>query len=229
MKAIIVDDEPKAIELIKSYLQHFKQVELVSTFRNGLKAFEFLNSDDIDLIFLDINMPHISGISLSKMIDKDVKIIFTTAYSEYAAESYEVAAIDYLLKPVTLERFMTAMGKLMNSGMDTISKKQSLLWIKSGNRTYKLSVDEILYLKKDGNYMTYYTGESEIIARESISDALAKLPQYFYRVHKSYIINAHEITAYDRDSIFISENIIPIGISYKQDLKSMLASIEMKE
>jgi DNA-binding LytR/AlgR family response regulator len=229
MKAIIVDDEPKAIELIKSYLQHFKQVELVSTFRNGLKAFEFLNSNDIDLIFLDINMPHISGISLSKMIDKEVKIIFTTAYSEYAAESYEVAAIDYLLKPVTLERFMTAMGKLMNSGMDTISKKQSLLWIKSGNRTYKLSVDEILYLKKDGNYMTYYTGESEIIARESISDALAKLPQYFYRVHKSYIINAHEITAYDRDSIFISENIIPIGISYKQDLKSMLASIEMKE
>jgi DNA-binding LytR/AlgR family response regulator len=229
MKAIIVDDEPKAIELIKSYLQHFKQVELVSTFRNGLKAFEFLNSNDIDLIFLDINMPHISGISLSKMIDKDVKIIFTTAYSEYAAESYEVAAIDYLLKPVTLERFMLAMGKLMNSGMDTISKKQSFLWIKSGNKTYKLSVDEILYLKKDGNYITYYTGESEIIARESISDALARLPQNFCRVHKSYIINAHEITAYDRDSIFISENIIPIGISYKQDLKSILTSIEMKE
>lgn len=228
MKAIIVDDEPKAIELIKSYLQHFRQVELVSTFRNGLKAFEFLNSNDIDLIFLDINMPHISGISLAKMIDKDVKVIFTTAYSEYAAESYEVAAIDYLIKPVTLERFMLAMGKLMQSGMDDPGKKQSFLWIKSGNKTHKLSVNEILYLKKDGNYITYYTKKSEIIARESISDALARLPQNFCRVHKSYIINAHGITAYDRDSIFISEHIIPIGNSYKQDLKGILTSIEMK-
>ena len=93
MKAIIVDDEPKAIELLKSYLEHFSSVELVGTFRNGLKAFEFMNQETVNLIFLDINMPHLSGISLSKMIDPKTKIIFTTAYSEYAVESYEVKAM----------------------------------------------------------------------------------------------------------------------------------------
>ncbi len=94
MRAIIVDDEPKAIDLLKNYLQHFNTIELVATFRNGLKAFEYISNEPVDLIFLDINMPHISGISLSKMIPKSVQIIFTTAYSEFAVESYEVEAVD---------------------------------------------------------------------------------------------------------------------------------------
>lgn len=115
MKAIIVDDEPKAIELIQSYLSHFSVIELVGTFRNGLKAFQFMSKEPVDLLFLDINMPHLSGISLSKMVSKNTKIIFTTAYPEYAVESYDVEAVDYLLKPISLERFSKTIGKLLQN------------------------------------------------------------------------------------------------------------------
>ncbi len=137
MKAIIVDDEPKAIELLKSYLKHFSSIELVGTFRNGLKAFEFMNQEAVDLIFLDINMPHLSGISLSKMIDTKTKIIFTTAYSEYAVESYEVEAIDYLLKPISLERFTKTMSKVLSTTPDTSERKSNTLMIKSGTKIFR--------------------------------------------------------------------------------------------
>src|SRR5690606_32127290 len=111
MKAIIVDDEPKAIELLKSYLGHYKSVECIASFRNGLQALEFLATREVDLAFLDINMPHITGMSLSKMIRPEVKVVFTTAYSEYAVESYEIQAFDYLLKPISMERFARCMGR----------------------------------------------------------------------------------------------------------------------
>ena len=113
MKVIIVDDEPKAIELLVSYLKHFSNFKLEATFRNGLKALEFLNTNTVDVVFLDINMPHLSGLSLSKMIAPTIDIVFTTAYSEHALESYDVNAIDYLLKPISLERFSKTMAKLI--------------------------------------------------------------------------------------------------------------------
>lgn len=103
MKAIIVDDEPRAIDLLKSYLEHFSSIELVATFRNGLKAYEYISKERVDLVFLDINMPHVSGISLSKMLPENLQVVFTTAYSEFAVESYEIQAIDYLVKPISLE------------------------------------------------------------------------------------------------------------------------------
>jgi two-component system, LytTR family, response regulator len=222
MKAIIVDDEPKAIELIKGYLGHFSNVETVATFRNGLKAFEYLNSNPVDLIFLDINMPHISGISLSKMLDKKVKIIFTTAYSEYAVESYDVGAVDYLLKPITLERFMVAMGKVMDTGNHNQDITPAFLWVKSGGKNFKLTIDDMLYLKKEGNYMTYFTKETKVIARESIAEALANLPSFFYQTHKSYIINSKQVTALEKDSLFINEIEIPIGLSFREELREIL-------
>lgn len=215
MKTIIVDDEPKAIDLIRSYLSHFRAVELAATFRNGLKAFEYLNSHPVDLIFLDIDMPHISGITLSKMIDKKIKIIFTTAYSDYAVESYEVSAVDYLLKPVSLERFMQAMGKVLNQ-QDSDPRQSEIIWIKSGGKKHKILIDEILYLYKEGNYLTYFTMNNKVIARESIGEALDKLPPYFCQNHKSFIVNVHEISAMEKDRIFIDAVTIPIGSSFQE-------------
>lgn len=222
MKAIIVDDEPKGIELIKGYLDHFNEIDLVGSFRNGLKAFEYLNNHSIDLIFLDINMPHISGISLSKMLDSKIKVIFTTAYSEYAVDSYEVAAIDYLLKPISLDRFMTAMGKVMDSNSKIDTNLSTFNWIKSGSRKYKLVVDDILYLHKEGNYITYYTKESKVVARESIAEALANLPSNFHQTHKSFIINLSNITAFERDCFYINGTKIPIGSSFKHNIVNAL-------
>ncbi len=218
MTAIIVDDEPRAIDLIKSYLEHFSAVHLLGTFRNGLKALEFLNKKKVDIIFLDINMPHLSGISLSKMIQAKTKIIFTTAYSEYAVESYEVEAIDYLLKPISLERFTKTMSKILIDDTSFSSIKSNILMIKSGTKVFRVDIDEIYYLMKDGNYMNYHTKDKVIMARESISESILLLPKHFTQIHKSYIINVHKIDFISKGELSINNQIIPIGNAFKQNL-----------
>jgi two-component system, LytTR family, response regulator len=222
MKAIIVDDEPKAIELLKGYLQHFATIELVATFRNGLKAFEYLSEEAVDIVFLDINMPHISGISLSKMIRKNVQIIFTTAYSEYAVESYEVDAIDYLLKPISLDRFTQAISKILKKKVTSNSLSTTWVLVKSGFETFRIVIDKVLYLEKDGNYITYYCENEKILGRETIQQAIEKLPETFVQTHKSYIVNTDKIKRYDRNIIYIGEHEIPISDSFASSVFSQL-------
>jgi DNA-binding LytR/AlgR family response regulator len=217
MKAIIVEDEPKAIELLRGYLEHFKSIELVGTFRNGLKAFEFMNKEKVDLVFLDINMPHLSGISLSKMLDKNTQIIFTTAHAEHAVESYEVQAVDYLLKPISLERFTKALSKVLST-VAPVENTEAFLSIKSGSKLYRLRADEILFLQKDGNYMVYHTMDQKIMARESVAESIAILPHHFMQVHKSYIINIQKISFIEREEVDIKGNKIPLGAMYKENL-----------
>lgn len=227
MRAIIVDDEPKAIELLKSYLQHFNSIHLVETFRNGLKAFEFLSKEKVDLVFLDINMPHISGISLSKMIGPETRVIFTTAYSSYAVESYDVQALDYLLKPISLERFTKAVSKVMAvSGATTRHfTAGDTLMIKSGTKFFRLNPNDIFYLEKEGNYITYHTENKKILTRESIVDALERLPSFFTQTHKSYIININKINSLDTETIQILNTSIPIGATYKDKLMGTLTKM----
>ncbi len=218
MKAIIVDDEPKAIDLLTSYLMYFNSIELVATFRNGLKAFEYISKKPVDLIFLDINMPHISGISLSKMLPDHVKVIFTTAYSEFAVESYEIQAVDYLLKPISLERFTKSVSRIMTNNEPILPVDKNLILVKSGYETYRLTSDQILYLEKDRNYMTYYCTTQKILARETIQESLDKLPDAFIQTHKSYIVNKDHILSYDKQTVNIGKKKIQIGDSHKENL-----------
>lgn len=222
MKAIIVDDEPKAIELIQSYLSHFSVIELVGTFRNGLKAFQFMSKEPVDLLFLDINMPHLSGISLSKMVSKNTKIIFTTAYPEYAVESYDVEAVDYLLKPISLERFSKTIGKLLQNRSEGSENSKSILMIKSGTKHYRTCVSDIFYLEKSGNYMEYQLANKTILARESINEALSVLPEYFIQIHKSIIINLNKIEFIDKENVSINGKLLPIGSSFREELGKRL-------
>lgn len=220
MKTIIVEDEPKAIELLKSYIQHFAELELVATFRNGLKALTYLNTEPVDLVFLDINIPHISGLSLSKMIHPDTRVIFTTAYSEYAVESYEVNAVDYLLKPITFERFAKAVSKVIsqpatpppapeNPSTDTLN-------VKSGSRIYQVKVEELDYLEKDGNYMIYHYDGQRIYARQSAPEALESLPPHFMQIHKSFIVNTRRLDFYDKNVVSVVAREIPLGPKYRE-------------
>lgn len=218
MKTIIVDDEPKAIDLLTSYLMYFNSIELVATFRNGLKAFEYISKNPVDLIFLDINMPHISGISLSKMLPDQVKVIFTTAYSEFAVESYEIQAVDYLLKPISLERFTKSVSRIITSNEPISTVDKNLILVKSGYETYRLTSDQILYLEKDGNYMTYHCATQKILARETIQESLDKLPDAFIQTHKSYIVNKEHILSYDKQTVNIGKEKIQIGDSHKENL-----------
>ena len=220
MKAIIVDDEPKAIELLKNYLAHFNAIQVIGAFRNGLKAFEFLNTQKVDLIFLDINMPHLSGMSLSRMIEPGTRIVFTTAYSEFAVESYEVKAFDYLLKPISLERFTKTISKLLSpdSPMEAQESLAKVLMIKSGNKVYRVLSTEIFYLEKNGNYMIYHLEEQKIMARESIAQALAVLPPSFLQIQKSYIINTDNVDYFNKEEVSMLSRLLPIGNAFKESL-----------
>lgn len=224
MKAIIVDDEPKAIELLKGYLQHFKSIELKKTFRNGLKAIEYLSEEQIDLIFLDINMPHISGISLSKMIPHRTKVIFTTAHSEFAVESYEVDTVDYLLKPISLERFTKALSKALPNQSSQSSTGSKILLLKSGQENHRVVADEINYMEKDGNYMIYHLNDKKILVRETVSNALNRLPDNFLQIYRSYIINTEKIESFDRETIKIRGKSLPIGASFKGNVLTTIES-----
>jgi len=220
MKTIIVDDEPKAIELIASYLSHFSDFELVHTFRNGLKALEYLNTTPVDVIFLDINMPHLSGLSLSKMVAPKTSIVFTTAYAEHALESYDVSATDYLLKPISLERFSKTITKLMDlRKMEELdASKPTNIFVKSGVESHQLEVNGILYLKKDGNYIHYITNDKKVMARQTTAEALNSLTGNFIQIQKSFIVNLRKIESVSSEWVVVGGQKIPIGAQYKGDL-----------
>ena len=220
MKVIIVDDEPRAIDLLKSYLEHFSSMELVATFRNGLKAYEYISKEPVDLIFLDINMPHVSGISLSKMLPDHVKVIFTTAYSEYAVESYEIHAIDYLVKPISLERFTKSISRVISHtgpAAEAEAEKKTI-HVKSGSETFRLATSQILFLEKDGNYMTYHCAGRNVMARETIRESLEKLPDTFIQTHKSYIVNIGNVVSFDKNILNMGKDQIPVSDSFRENL-----------
>jgi len=226
MKVILVDDEPKALGLLTSYLKHFSNFELVGTFRNGLKVLEFLHTNTVDVVFLDINMPHLSGLSLSKMLPKETAIVFTTAYSEHAVESYDVRTIDYLLKPISLERFSKSITKLLEQKstpiVASLHNSPTSIFVKSGLETHQLQLSAITHLQKDGNYLYYYVANTKIMARQSMGEALATLSDNFIQVQKSYLVNINAITSYHTDFITIGTYQIPIGLQYKTALLARL-------
>lgn len=229
MKVIIVDDEPKAIALLSSYIAHFSKLEIVATFRNGLKALEFLNSNMVDVVFLDIQMPHLSGLSLSKMVSPNTSIVFTTAYAEHALESYDVNATDYLLKPISLDRFSKGITKLMQhrAQFDATEKHASdiskTIFIKSGLETHQVNVDTIEYIQKDGNYINYFVNGKKIMGRHSIAEALSRLSNDFIQIQKSYIVNCSKIASFTSDYVVIGENKLPIGPQFKSIVFSRLS------
>jgi DNA-binding LytR/AlgR family response regulator len=226
MTCIAIDDEPKALEVIERYCQKISLASLKACFREPLKAIEFLNREKVDLIFLDINMPDISGMQLLQTLSPRPLIIFTTAYSQYAVESYELNALDYLLKPVTFERFLMAVNKaaavlaLRNTaGMD----EDAAVLIKSGPQTYRVKVSEILYLEKNGNYITVHLKEGNILIRENMGDIFDLVPAAdFIRVHKSYVVSIRHISMIEVHQLIVNGEKIPIGSTYRDSLRDRL-------
>jgi len=224
MTCIAIDDEPKALEVIERYCQKISLASLKATFREPLKAIEFLNREKVDLIFLDINMPDISGIQLLQTLSPRPLIIFTTAYSQYAVESYELNALDYLLKPVTFERFLLAINKAAaalsgNSGM----AEDAAVLIKSGPQTHRVKVSEILYLEKNGNYITVHLKDGNILIRENMGDIFDLVPAAdFIRVHKSYVVGIRHISMIEVHQLIVNGEKIPVGSTYRDSLRERL-------
>lgn len=223
---IAIDDEPKALEVIKRYCEKTNMVSLKNTFREPVKAIEFLQHEKVDLIFLDINMPDISGLQLVQTLHPRPMIIFTTAYRDYAVESYDLDALDFLLKPIAFERFLIALKKATAAHLlknTAVAEDESAVLIKSGTQTYRVKVADILYLEKDRNYLTVHLQDKQILIRENMSDIFDLVPAAgFVRVHKSYVVAIRHITMIEVHQLTINGEKIPIGNTYRESLRMRL-------
>lgn len=225
---IAIDDEPKALEVIERYCRKTSLVDLRATFREPVKAIEYMNGEKVDLIFLDINMPDISGMQLVQTLSPRPMIIFTTAYSHYAVESYDLNAVDYLLKPITFERFLAAVNKAealfaMKNKTKAKNEPPETVFIKSGSQTHHLKISEILYLEKDGNYITIVLKDKKILIRENMTDIFDIVPEEeFVRVHKSFVVAIRHISMIEVHQLVINNEKIPIGSTYREPLRMRL-------
>ncbi|WP_432410844.1 LytR/AlgR family response regulator transcription factor [Rasiella sp. SM2506] len=220
LKCIVVDDEELARGLIKTYIDTLEYLECVATFESPLEALTVLKSSKIDLLFLDIQMPDIKGTEFAELIDTtETRIIFTTAYSEYALKGFELNALDYLVKPITFKRFLSAVEKFPKSEIAT----DNYLVIKSGYDLHKVLLVDILYIESDSEYVNYYfENGKKIMANQSLSKLVASLPDYFLRVHRSYIVNKHKVTGLKGRDLLLSEKQIPVSDSYYDIVKKEL-------
>lgn len=219
-KCIIVDDEPLARELIASHLVHFENFELINSFENALKAYAFLESNTVDLIFLDIEMPLLKGNDFLKKLKTPPKVIFTTAYREYAVEGYELNVIDYLLKPITFDRFFVSIEKfkqLQTPKEETTYNIKNHTFVSSGSKKIKIIFDEILYIESLKDYITIHLENSKSHhIKQNISVFEKILNTNFVRIHRSFIIHSKKLDAYTKNEVEINNVEIPIGSSYKE-------------
>jgi len=219
ISCIAIDDEPKALEVIERYCAKTSLVSLKASFREPVKAIEFLQHEKVDLIFLDINMPDINGMGLLQTLKVKPLIIFTTAYSHYAVESYELNALDYLLKPITFERFLMALNKSVAS----LSSREKIIFFKSGPQIHPVKKEDILYFEKDGNYITVYLRDKQILIRENMANIFDLVPAAdFLRVHKSYVVAIRHIAMIEVHQLIINSTKIPIGNTYRELLRAQL-------
>lgn len=219
-KCIIVDDEPPATRILENYISKVHFLEKTAVFNDSLKALEFLNTQAVDVIFLDIQMPQLTGLQISKIISKDIKVIFTTAYPDFALEGFELNAVDYLLKPIAFERFYQAVSKLnSNSKTETSNNNSSdFIFIKTDgkNKFHKLFLDDVLYIESLQNYVCIHTAKQQIVTHSSLKNIIESLPgNNFIQVHKSYAISLKQIESTDSFSVFINAKELPIGATYK--------------
>lgn len=226
-KCLIVDDEPLAIEVIENHISQFENLEVAATCRNAIKAFEILETKKIDLLFLDIQMPKLTGIDFLKSIKNPPKVIFTTAYIDYALEGFELDVLDYLVKPISFQRFLKALNKYFeianpkaksNKTTEQNSNiEKDFIFVKADRKNHKILFSEILYIESIKDYIKIHTPDKKLLVKHTLSSFEDELPNNcFIRIHRSFIVNLNHITAYTAHDIEIESVEVPIGISYKQ-------------
>lgn len=232
ISCIIVDDEPTARDIIADHLSKIERIEVVEVCSNAMQAFNCINTHKVDLIFLDINMPEISGISFAKSINTNTKIIFTTAYREYAIDGFNLHAVDYLLKPVSFERILKAINNYFEVHHRVESPKiieinaNPFFFVRSDRRMKKVNFSDIFYIESYTDYVKIYGDSGVLTTRETISSIESKLPQkQFLRTHRSYIIAIEKIDSFSNEEIILNNKSIPISRNYKPEVLRRLDEI----
>jgi len=223
LNCIIIDDEPAAIRLLERFISDIAFLKLQNTFTKPLEALSFLENQAVDLVFLDVQMPQITGIQLSKIITPKTQIIFTTAYSEFALDSYEVAAIDYLLKPIAFERFYKAVLKAQTKLTEKVQPKKEItdnyIFIKTdGKHNFnRVFVEDILFIEGLKNYVSVQLKDEQIITYSTLKHLSESLVTHeFIQIHKSYIIALSHINKIDNETVWIANKQLPIGNTYRK-------------
>lgn len=231
ISAIVIDDEPLAVQLLESYVTQTPFLQLIGGFNSAIDALTVLNSQKIDLLFLDINMPQISGLEFANSVNPETRIVFTTAYNQYALDGFKVNALDYLLKPISYADFLRAANRAndwfhkdVTSVADDDMKDDSI-WVKAGYRVERIAYDEILYIENQKDYVKFYLqGRDEPISSLMNLQTLAeRLPDKFMRVHRSFIVNLNKVKTIERNTIIFGKVYIPVSETYRTSFSQYMS------
>jgi len=236
IRCLIIDDEPLAQRVIERYAGNVPFIEIIQKCNSAIEAIDILHKQEVDLLFLDINMPRLNGLDFLKILKKPPLVIITTAYAEFAIQGYELDVVDYLMKPFAFDRFYKAVQKAeeLLKGREQrqkISKEpdkeeDTFIFIKSGKKTYKVNLDEILYIEALGDYVKIFTTEKMIVSYQSLKNIETLLPSgSFPRIHKSFIIALSRIDLIEGNHVKIKDRLIPIGTNFKSDFEKLIRSI----
>lgn len=229
IKCILIDDEPLAIKVLQNYFTNFSDFEIIGTFNNALEALEFINNNGVDAVFLDINMPMMTGFELISLIENKTRVIITSAFREFAVESYDLDVLDYLLKPIPLPRFVKCINKitaefnLKNNIKIENQRIDSHIFIKVDKKMIKINIDEILFIEGMKEYVKVITVDKTYITHKSLTSLSDELPaDRFIRIHKSYTIAIDKVKSIEGNRIQIQSYTIPIGRNYSKEVKSKI-------
>ncbi|WP_199118640.1 LytTR family DNA-binding domain-containing protein [Pedobacter sp. ASV28] len=227
IRCMVVDDKPLAVDILKDYIAKISDLTLIFSSTNPMEALEYVMKNEVDLIFLDIQMPQLNGLQLMKIVQGKTKVILTTAYAEFAIDGFENDAIDYLLKPISFERFYKSVQKAQHyfnvvatksrpEANTTNIKDQEFIFVKTEYKLIKINIDDILYIEGLQNYISIYTKNEKIISLQNIKRMEEQLPNHkFIRVHKSYVVAINKIESIERSRLYIGNATIPLGDTYR--------------
>ena len=230
IKCIIVDDEPLAGQLLASYAEKVEHLEVLQVFHNPLEALSYLQNHEVDLIFLDVQMPELKGTQFAKIVSGKTGVIFTTAYPEHAVEGFELNAVDYLVKPINFQRFLTATTRYTktqeNVPIQQLDQKQNLIFVKTEHRLQKIKLSDIQYLKSLGDYVQVISATEKTMTLENMKSFEERLPSSnFLRVHRSYLIALDKINFVQNHKIKIMDEMIPLGKTYQEAFYNKLKEL----
>ncbi|WP_298782443.1 LytTR family DNA-binding domain-containing protein [uncultured Polaribacter sp.] len=225
LTCVVVDDEPMAREIMATYIAKTPNLELIKSCKNASEAILFMQENLADIYFLDINMPEITGLSLAKIINTKAKIIFTTAYRDYAIDGFNLNVVDYLLKPIAFDRFLEAIQKVTFNKISN-ETANDFMFVRADRKMVKIDFNSILYIESLSDYVKIITSTKTIVTRETISSLEQKLAsKNFMRVHRSYIVSFKNISSYTNEFVEIEKKAIPISRSYKESVLQKLAEV----